>query len=357
MARYTTQHKLITLSTYSIIVIVITWWCCHFTKVDILHLNDVKVSSYTDRDEKGNSVCTVVKNQDHSITYRYTIKEGATYPNAGLLLSTQSRFDASSFSHVVIEVLHPKTGRFHFFYNIEVQGKILKYRAEIETNPHQSTYDLILDQFKVPSWYIKNQKIETKLLSGANRKAITCFSLSHDLRVPQNEEDQIDIASIMFYHSNTNVYLIGAILWGVGIGAMFLFFSYTSPKEIKYIPVENTTITTPASEISQLEIEQITAFIAAHYHEAELSLRMMRKALKIPENKISTLIKSEYKMSYKEYVNGIRIAQAKKLLSSTEDSIGNIAFACGFGSLTSFNRLFKEHTNSTPTMFRDESTN
>ncbi len=57
-------------------------------------------------------------------------------------------------------------------------------------------------------------------------------------------------------------------------------------------------------------------------------------------------------MSYQEYLNGRRIAKAKKLLRTSPQSITEIAAFLGFADATGFGRIFKKLTGQTPSAYR-----
>jgi AraC-like DNA-binding protein len=67
---------------------------------------------------------------------------------------------------------------------------------------------------------------------------------------------------------------------------------------------------------------------------------------------ISKKFKNLMGMSFKEYVNLLRISEAKQLLANTELSVGEIAEKCGFSTLRTFDREFFSHLNMTPTEYR-----
>ncbi len=67
---------------------------------------------------------------------------------------------------------------------------------------------------------------------------------------------------------------------------------------------------------------------------------------------VSKLFKRKIGISFREYVNGLRIAQSKQLLRSTRKSVEEIAEASGFSSLRAFDREFREQTHMTPTQYR-----
>lgn len=53
-----------------------------------------------------------------------------------------------------------------------------------------------------------------------------------------------------------------------------------------------------------------------------------------------------------EFLNELRVGRACRLLAEGEMSITEIAFACGFGNLSNFNRQFRRLKHTTPRAFR-----
>jgi len=56
--------------------------------------------------------------------------------------------------------------------------------------------------------------------------------------------------------------------------------------------------------------------------------------------------------TFVNFLNEVRIGQAKRELNETEDSILEIAIRCGFNSLSHFNRVFLKLTEVSPSQFR-----
>jgi len=52
--------------------------------------------------------------------------------------------------------------------------------------------------------------------------------------------------------------------------------------------------------------------------------------------------------------NSIRIQHAKKMLLNTQMSVSEIEFEVGYGSISYFNRVFKEIVGITPQKFRSK---
>ncbi|MEO1517916.1 MAG: AraC family transcriptional regulator [Bacteroidota bacterium] len=56
--------------------------------------------------------------------------------------------------------------------------------------------------------------------------------------------------------------------------------------------------------------------------------------------------------TFMEFVNKYRVAQAARLLSSSDSNISSICFDCGFVNLSTFNKQFKRVTQMTPFKYR-----
>ena len=61
-------------------------------------------------------------------------------------------------------------------------------------------------------------------------------------------------------------------------------------------------------------------------------------------------------VTFKEYVNYIRIKQAVQALLTTDDSITKIAVDCGFNSSNYFKDIFRKINGVSPRAFRKQST-
>jgi AraC-like DNA-binding protein len=59
-----------------------------------------------------------------------------------------------------------------------------------------------------------------------------------------------------------------------------------------------------------------------------------------------------HQVQFKQYLNIVRITEARRLLMDTDRQISEIAFAVGYNYPTTFNRIFKEVTGISPSDFR-----
>ena len=67
---------------------------------------------------------------------------------------------------------------------------------------------------------------------------------------------------------------------------------------------------------------------------------------------LGRLFKNKCGISIDEYINRRRISLAKRYLSTTEESILNVALKVGYNNVSYFNRIFKRDTGKTPTEWR-----
>jgi AraC-like DNA-binding protein/ligand-binding sensor protein len=92
-------------------------------------------------------------------------------------------------------------------------------------------------------------------------------------------------------------------------------------------------------------------FIEANYH-AEITLRQVADAAHLSPSYFCKLFKLGTGINFNCYVSRLRVEKAKYLLLNPQFRVTEIGFGVGFGSLTHFNRSFKEIAGSSPTAYR-----
>ncbi len=84
---------------------------------------------------------------------------------------------------------------------------------------------------------------------------------------------------------------------------------------------------------------------------ATASLKEASELCNLSYSYFSRLFKRVMGENFNEYVNSLRINEAKRMLTSTAKSVTDIAMECGFSSVSYFSKIFKEKTNVTPHKF------
>lgn len=97
---------------------------------------------------------------------------------------------------------------------------------------------------------------------------------------------------------------------------------------------------------NQDTIKNVLIYCMEKYTEP-LSLERMSKELHLNKYYISHIFRERMNISYKDFINTLRVEHACDLLGKG-CSITNIAYNAGFSSVRTFNRVFAKHLDMTP---------
>ena len=92
-------------------------------------------------------------------------------------------------------------------------------------------------------------------------------------------------------------------------------------------------------------------YINRHYQEA-LSLEEVAEFSGFSKFHFTRIFKQCMNMTFYEYLNQKRISRAEELLSTTGESVTEIAMSSGFSSISAFNRTFKSIKGCSPSEHR-----
>ncbi len=87
---------------------------------------------------------------------------------------------------------------------------------------------------------------------------------------------------------------------------------------------------------------------------AGCALNRELRQLGVSRRRMAEIFREEYGLTLSEYAGSLRLLEAKRLLSDTDDGIADVAFSVGFGGLSSFYRFFKSGTGLSPAAYRKE---
>lgn len=110
-------------------------------------------------------------------------------------------------------------------------------------------------------------------------------------------------------------------------------------------------------ESMQSEAEKIIAYLEQNFTDCDLTLNSLSEQFGLNPRRVSLLIKQKNGMNYQDYLTGLRIGLAQKLLLGSEQSVTEICSQIGYSNLPHFVRTFKQVTGYTPTMYRKNSEN
>ena len=93
------------------------------------------------------------------------------------------------------------------------------------------------------------------------------------------------------------------------------------------------------------------AYMSQNY-KLPLDIRGTARALGVNTYYLSHILNERLHMSFRAYLNALRIDRARRYLRMTSRPIEEIAAACGFANLRTFDRVFFERCGCTPRDFR-----
>lgn len=113
-------------------------------------------------------------------------------------------------------------------------------------------------------------------------------------------------------------------------------------------------LTANSKPIPDERIQKAKNYINKNFN-SPLSLEVIADIACVSKYHFCKLFKNIEGLTFKEYINGIRIQKAAELLRSSNDSVEQIGYEVGFDSQSYFSGLFKSWTNITPSQFRKKS--
>jgi AraC-like DNA-binding protein len=124
---------------------------------------------------------------------------------------------------------------------------------------------------------------------------------------------------------------------------------------------QNLSVTDQRPSLEQKDINDIRLKLDSLmvtekiFTDANLTLESLAKKLNVSSRTLSQYLNEALNKSFFDYVNGLRIDEAKAILQNSDDpklTVQEVMYKVGFNSKSSFNTLFREKTGKTPSSFR-----
>lgn len=121
-------------------------------------------------------------------------------------------------------------------------------------------------------------------------------------------------------------------------------------KEMNPIHLNEMATWENPSQKNQQRWKIVREWVENHYMES-IPLDEIAEKCHLSKEAFCRYFKSKTQLTFSHYVNQYRITQAKKMLV-LDQSIGDIAIACGFESLSYFTKIFKRTIGESPNQYR-----
>lgn len=133
------------------------------------------------------------------------------------------------------------------------------------------------------------------------------------------------------------------------VGLFEILSILSASDELSFINNEAYTPIEDSSKTDRLSV--VYKYVKEHYAK-DITLASISQLAHLTPPSFCRLFKARTKKHFVEYLSEVRIANACKFLMETDKSVSEIAYACGYKTVSNFNKLFKKITGLTPQAYK-----
>jgi AraC family transcriptional regulator len=216
-------------------------------------------------------------------------------------------------------ILISKPGYEHIATHIDGQPDI--------TTVFEFTVDFfkkIQEQYKPAAWFLKNNDIHSLLLQSNPEMDYLHNRILKKLAKENASNLQIDEMAIELLEKAIDI--------------------LTNSKEVPVIPDS-------LKQFHLVTVENAKAYIFENFSQ-NISLQRLAKHCLVSPFHFSRIFKAIMNISPHQYLTEMRLNHARVLLTTSEQSVTDIAFACGFNSVEHFATAYRYRYHTSPSKFR-----
>ncbi|SOD81139.1 AraC family transcriptional regulator [Spirosoma fluviale] len=118
----------------------------------------------------------------------------------------------------------------------------------------------------------------------------------------------------------------------------------------EYVSLQGEAVSTTYNLTEQQRLKRVNQFIAEHYSR-RLPIAEVAAIASLTEAAFCRYFKRMTRLTFTQFLNQYRVNQAQKLLL-VDSTVTEACFACGFESLSYFNKIFRRVTGENPLQFK-----
>ena len=316
------------------------------------------VTTYCDGSEDGATEITEPAINDNKITFEYTLRKKHPYPYAGLhiLLMHDSTFlDISRYNYLFLDVSAENTESFTIYFKAFIDDfssleKPFTYEflmKEVSLDSLSSRYRVNFSEFVHPSWWLEQNKIAESNIKKPRFSKVISMQIQNGLFAPFDKPVKLTVRNITIARDNTSGYVILGLLL-IFYFVIYLILYLVIQRKNKIISYKELDVKNDADE----DIKRIMNTVAKNYADPGFTVEKLAREAGVSSSKIPGMLKERFNLNFKQYLNTIRITEAKRLLRETDNQIVTIAYNVGYNNIPHFNRTFKQFEGMSPKEYR-----
>lgn len=338
------------------------WW----TYAPPLRLNfaspSLTITPFNDQSNQGNSDIHLKNRKTGNVQFTYQLHDGFEFPFVGVRWApeTDSFFRWSCYDNITFKVKATKGTRLPIVMGTFIPGSTFKeylsyqYLEQIiEVDTSLNTIEIPFHSFIIPEWWLKEHSKTTRMIEAPDFNRVGFLNIQSCHVLSKSIEDEVTIQEIILTKDFRSWWIACFVLL-----ILYLAVAWAMARKKQVTTIE------PAKEVvfhydkttssNRLEKEERTVFdyLATHYTNPDLSITAVQQAIGISETKIAGIIKRSTALTFKQFLNKLRLAESKRLLKESDLQVAEIAYKVGYGNISHFNRTFKEYEQTTPIDFR-----
>lgn len=317
------------------------------------------LSTYSDSDgDDGKSTISIDSVTEKGCHFSYILSDYYKYYYAGLhLLNGKERvLNLEGYDKGAILLDAPGTNTMRLFilahepstYNANDPQSWIHLRKTISIKKGKRKYQFFLDDFYTPQWWYDHYDKRKDQVTVKPLSEVLGLKLESGEGEPLGVKTPVFLGTIVFSKRISLFARLLELLIGAVAIAVIVLFLRKRFQRAKIGGYEKLSLGNQYDE----EVEAITDFIGKNYSSQELRIDTVAEATFMHPDRVASTIKNEYNQSFKQYLNSIRLTEAKRLLMETDRQVSEIARSVGYSNVSHFNRVFKGEIHCTPREFR-----
>lgn len=319
------------------------------------------VTTYCDGGERGNSTISLPDIKENKLTFEYSLRKGHPYPYAGIsfdLMHDGVFLNLSKCDYLRMRIRATNTETFSVYLKAFIDGfSVLEEQfthefltKEVSVDPSSTEFTIPFSGLSHPSWWIEQSKISESKIGKPHLTKVISMQIQNGVLTPFDIPITMEIEEISFGRDIRPAYLLlfaGILFYYTSFWIVLWIKKNRKSKQViisyKELEVQND---------SDGDLKRIEDCVARNYSDPNFTVEKLAREAGVSASRIPGLLKQRFNYNFKQYLNTIRITEAKRLLRETDNQIVTLAYTVGYNNIPHFNRTFKQFENISPKEYR-----